>query len=100
MKNSNELTHTKIILIASTLKTIGHPIRIKIVCLLEKNKKLSVNEILERLDEPKIDQPTLSHHLIKLKKASILKSTKLGLHVYYELKSICFAEVIHCFEKI
>lgn len=100
MKNSNDLTQTKIALIATTLKTIGHPTRIKIVCLLEKNKKLSVNEILEKLQDTKIDQPTLSHHLIKLKNASILKSSKSGLHVYYELRSIYFAEIIHCFDKI
>lgn len=100
MKNTNELTHQKISQIASCFKTLGHPTRVKIVYLLEKNKKLSVNEILEKLEDPKIDQPTLSHHLIKLKNASVLKSTKSGLHVYYELKFLNFAEIIHCLEKL
>lgn len=99
MKNTYKLTDQKISQIAVSLKTLGHPIRIKIVCLLEKNQKLTVNEILEKLQGLDIDQPTLSHHLIKLKKASILKSTKIGLNVFYELKSFHFCDIIHCFEK-
>lgn len=100
MKKTDELNETQSVAIALTLKALGHPVRVKIVCILEKNKKLPVNEILEKLSDPKVDQPTLSHHLIKLKNASILKSSKSGLHVYYELKSSHFAEVIHCLEKI
>ncbi|GIV44649.1 MAG: transcriptional regulator [Bacteroidia bacterium] len=100
MKGTKELTQADIITIASILKILGHPVRVKIICILERNKKLSVNEILDKLNDPNIDQPTLSHHLIKLKNASIVKSSKSGLHVYYELQSPYLADIIHCFEKM
>jgi len=101
MKKLNELPIAKIASIASILKTLGHPVRIKIICILE-NKKLSVNEILGLINNNNnnnnIDQPTLSHHLIKLKNAKILKSSKSGLHVYYELTSKKYSELLHCME--
>jgi len=100
MKKLNELPIAKIASIASILKTLGHPVRIKIICILENEKKLSVNEILGLINNNNnnIDQPTLSHHLIKLKNAKILKSSKSGLHVYYELTSKKYSELLHCME--
>ncbi len=95
MKETIKLTHEKAETIALTLKVLGHSTRIKIVFILQECHKLSVNQILERLNDSKIDQPTLSHHLIKLKNAGILKSTKSGLFVYYELSSPQYANIIH-----
>jgi ArsR family transcriptional regulator len=99
MNKNHLLTNANAIKIAKKFKILGHPIRIKIICLLDGNKKMSVSEILSHLQEDKIDQPTLSHHLIKLKNANILKSKKSGLHVYYELASERLVQIIsNCIE--
>ena len=67
---------------AEVLKTIGHPLRLKVLEALEIEEPLSVTEILDRVPM-EVEQSLLSHHLIKLKDKGILRSEKQGMHVYY-----------------
>ena len=62
------------------LQAIGEPNRLKILCLLKKNK-LCVCEIFEQLSLP---QNLTSHHLKILKDAELVLSKKEGLKVIYK----------------
>jgi len=64
------------------LKILSDKNRAKIIFYLKKNKSSNVKEINSLFE---LRQPTISHHLIVLKKTGILKSKKIGKEVYYSL---------------
>ena len=49
---------------ASILKAVAHPIRLSILQLLDNEKRLSVNEICQRINS---EQSLTSHHLSNMK---------------------------------
>ena len=67
---------------AKLLKAISDKNRLKIIDLLSCGK-MCVCKITENLD---LSQPNISHHLKVLKEAGLIKSTKRGKWVDYELK--------------
>jgi DNA-binding transcriptional ArsR family regulator len=81
---------------AYILKTVAHPTRLAIIDLLDKNQKLSVNDICEALG---FEQSLISHHLINMKLRGILKSDKEGLNVFYTLKEKDVTKLLACIEN-
>jgi len=66
---------------AAIAKALGDPVRLTLVDVLRKHAgKVCVCELLPLFD---LSQPTLSHHLKKLRDAGILDSERRGLWVYY-----------------
>jgi ArsR family transcriptional regulator len=66
---------------AEVAKALGDPIRLQLVDVLRKHAgKVCVCELVPLFD---ISQPTLSHHLGKLRSAGILDSERRGLWAYY-----------------
>ena len=62
-------------------KALGDPIRLQLVDVLRKHAgKVCVCELVPLFD---ISQPTLSHHLKKLREAGIVDSERRGLWAYY-----------------
>jgi ArsR family transcriptional regulator, arsenate/arsenite/antimonite-responsive transcriptional repressor len=62
-------------------KALGDPIRLQLVDVLRKHAgKVCVCELVPLFD---ISQPTLSHHLKKLRDAGIVNSERQGLWAYY-----------------
>jgi ArsR family transcriptional regulator len=62
-------------------KALGDPIRLQLVDVLRKHAgKVCVCELVPLFD---ISQPTLSHHLKKLRDAGIVDSERAGLWAYY-----------------
>jgi ArsR family transcriptional regulator len=67
--------------IAEVAKALGDPIRLQLVDVLRKHAgKVCVCELVPLFD---ISQPTLSHHLKKLREAGIVASERRGLWAYY-----------------
>jgi ArsR family transcriptional regulator, arsenate/arsenite/antimonite-responsive transcriptional repressor len=67
--------------IAEVAKALGDPIRLQLVDVLRKHAgKVCVCELVPLFD---ISQPTLSHHLKKLREAGIVDSERRGLWAYY-----------------
>ena len=67
--------------IAEVSKALGDPIRLQLVDVLRKHAgKVCVCELVPLFD---ISQPTLSHHLKKLRMAGIVDSERKGLWAYY-----------------
>lgn len=66
---------------AEIAKALGDPIRLQLVDVLRKHAgKVCVCELVPLFD---ISQPTLSHHLKKLRAAGIVDSERQGLWAYY-----------------
>jgi ArsR family transcriptional regulator, arsenate/arsenite/antimonite-responsive transcriptional repressor len=66
---------------ATIARALGDPIRLQLVDVLRKHAgKVCVCELVPLFD---IAQPTLSHHLKKLREAGIVDSERRGLWAYY-----------------
>jgi ArsR family transcriptional regulator, arsenate/arsenite/antimonite-responsive transcriptional repressor len=66
---------------AEVAKALGDPIRLQLVDVLRKHAgKVCVCELVPLFD---IAQPTLSHHLKKLREAGIVDAERRGLWAYY-----------------
>ena len=66
---------------AEVAKALGDPIRLQLVDVLRKHAgKVCVCELVPLFD---VSQPTLSHHLGKLRAAGIVDSERRGLWAYY-----------------
>jgi ArsR family transcriptional regulator, arsenate/arsenite/antimonite-responsive transcriptional repressor len=66
---------------AAIAKALGDPVRLQLVEVLRKHAgKVCVCELVPLFD---ISQPTLSHHLKKLRDAGLVDSERRGLWAYY-----------------
>jgi ArsR family transcriptional regulator, arsenate/arsenite/antimonite-responsive transcriptional repressor len=66
---------------AEVAKALGDPIRLQLVDVLRRHAgKVCVCELVPLFD---ISQPTLSHHLKKLRDARVVDSERRGLWAYY-----------------
>ncbi|MBX3043322.1 MAG: winged helix-turn-helix transcriptional regulator [Candidatus Kapabacteria bacterium] len=77
------------------LKCIAHPLRLEIIELLEEYQRLCVSDIVEKLN---VEQSVISHHLTKLKDKGILKSSREGKNVYYEIAMHDLLALFNCIE--
>ncbi|MGK2877309.1 MAG: ArsR/SmtB family transcription factor [Solirubrobacterales bacterium] len=67
--------------LATIAKALGDPIRLQLIDVLRKHAgKVCVCELVPLFD---ISQPTLSHHLKKLRDAGLVDSERQGLWAYY-----------------
>jgi ArsR family transcriptional regulator len=64
---------------AEIAKALGDPIRLQLVDVLRKH----AGKVCELVPLFAISQPTLSHHLKKLRDAGIVDSERRGLWAYY-----------------
>ena len=66
---------------ADVAKALGDPVRVQLVDVLRKHAgKVCVCELVPLFE---ISQPTLSHHLKKLRAAGIVDRERRGLWAYY-----------------
>ena len=79
--------------VAYILKTVAHPVRLGIIHLLEKNPKLSVTEICDKLGT---EQSLTSHHLQNMRLKGILSVKKEGRSRMYTLKEKDVSLILQC----
>ncbi len=66
---------------AEVAKALGDPVRLQLIDVLRRHAgKVCVCELVPLFD---ISQPTLSHHLKKLRDAGLVDSERKGLWAYY-----------------
>lgn len=68
---------------ASLMRLLGDPTRIRIVVLLVDGER----NVSALCGELRAAQPTVSHHLALLRKAGLLVTRRAGKQVYYSLSS-------------
>ncbi|AZQ63533.1 MULTISPECIES: ArsR/SmtB family transcription factor [Flammeovirga] len=90
------IEYDKIEKAAFILKTIAHPVRLRILELLDCNNRLSVSEICDQLD---CEQSLTSHHLSNMKLKGILTSKREGKNIYYSLKEKAVMNIMSCLEE-
>ncbi|MFC4804628.1 autorepressor SdpR family transcription factor [Filifactor villosus] len=75
---------------AQTFKALSDPLRREILTLLKDGRK-SAGEIVRLFD---VSGATISYHLSILKKAELVKETKVKNYVYYELNASVVEEIM------
>ncbi len=84
------------IILTELFKALSDPTRREILqCLKEKAKTPS-----ELLQEIKISQPTLSHHIDQLKRANIISGEREGQFIRYSLNMSVLDMVLEYLTKI
>ncbi|GAB3323227.1 metalloregulator ArsR/SmtB family transcription factor [Larkinella ripae] len=78
---------------AYVLKAVAHPLRIKIIQMLNEQKELNVSTIYKNLNA---EQSLISHHLINMRDKGILEIRRSGKNIYYFLVDGSIAEIIDC----
>ena len=67
---------------SSLLKSVGHPIRVKIILTLADHTEMTVTELTQFL---KIEQPVMSLHLAVLRNANVIIVRKQGKKSMYSI---------------
>lgn len=80
---------------AEVLKTVSHPVRLRIVELLEHGEK-SVTELKGLLG---LTQPLTSQHLTQMRTRGVLGTRRDGAQVYYSIANPDVVKVIHCIRR-
>ncbi len=81
---------------AYVLKAVAHPLRIKIIQMLNESKELNVSTIYKNLNA---EQSLISHHLINMRDKGILDIRRSGKNIYYFLVDSAISEIIDCIYK-
>jgi ArsR family transcriptional regulator len=67
---------------ARKLKVLGHPLRLKLLCMIAREEEPCVSELWTCLDQP---QPVISQHLAVLKEKGIVQSEVKGNKRIYSI---------------
>lgn len=79
---------------ASTMfKLLGHPLRLRIVEMLDLHGEETVNNIAEFTEQP---QSTVSLYLNRLKNSGLLKSRRDGNQTYYSIAQEKLPVMLDC----
>lgn len=77
---------------AYVLRAVAHPLRIKIIQMLNENQELNVSTIYKNLNA---EQSLVSHHLINMRDKGVLDIRRSGKNIYYSLvDTTAFSEII------
>ena len=76
---------------AELLKTLAHPLRIRIILLLTKKRSMNVSTLQRRL---KVDQTILSYQLIRMRDRGLLESVRQGKEMHYSLVDSALSEIM------
>lgn len=69
-------------LASRALKAMGHPLRLKILCILASHKEASVQDLVDFVGT---SQSNISQHLSILREKGVLDSRKVANKVYYHI---------------
>lgn len=82
-------------LTADFLKSLAHPVRVKVLNMLEPGERC----VCELIEEIEIEQSNLSQHLAVMKRQGLIESRKEGTKVIYRVSSPSVIEVLRSVEK-
>lgn len=74
----------------NTMKALADPIRREILSLLKKGR-LPAGEIVEHFD---VTGASISRHLSVLKEADLIRDTREGKFIYYEINTSVLEEIM------
>ena len=83
-ENIKTIPEEQINSVSDLFSVLSHPIRIKVLWLLEKKKQLSIHELQNELN---IGQSNVSQHLALLRTHKLVTEERKGKEVYYRLRA-------------
>lgn len=92
-KEKEQLSTAKVDFASSMFKMLGHPLRLRLVELLDVHGEKTVNELAELCGEP---QPTVSLYLNRLKTLGLLGSRRAGNQTYYFVSQPKLGTLLDC----
>jgi DNA-binding transcriptional ArsR family regulator len=78
---------------ARVLKCIGHPLRLRIIELLDNGGEMTVTDIRETVG---LEQAVASQHLNLMRDKGILRARREGVHVFYDISDEKVVRVMDC----
>ena len=78
---------------ARMLRCLGHPLRLAVLDLLDREGELTVSQIHEALG---LEQAACSQHLNLMRDKGVLARRKEGVHVYYSIGDPRALRVLGC----
>lgn len=78
---------------AQILKLLAHPLRLKIIDVLESEGAVPVHGLVERLALP---QSATSNHLNLMRRAGLVESERRGKEVWYRLGDRRSLTILNC----
>lgn len=82
MSKKANLNPEKLNTASELLRALAHPLRLKILDFLDKNKNINVNKIYNTL---KLEQSITSQHLRVLRSAGLTETDKDGKYIHYQV---------------
>ena len=92
-----KIENKKLCFTASVFRAVNHPLRQRMLALLDEQKKISLIEVQRRL---KLVQSVASHHLVILSKAGVVKTTREGKYNFYLINRQRMAQVAKITEEL
>ena len=81
---------------ASALKILAHPCRLKIVDFIQREGSAPVYSIMSRI---KLPQATISQHLNQMRRAGLVAATRKGKEVWYSIADPSALTILDCIRK-
>lgn len=82
--------------IVNHLKSLAHPVRLKIACVLIENE-YSVGQLEQQVN---VHQPTLSQQLTVLREGGLVDTRREGKQIFYRIKESKSVDLIVALSKI
>ncbi len=83
-------------LASNAIKAIAHPLRLKILCVLD-DQEVSVQDIVEQVGT---SQSNISQHLAILRHKAILATRKDGNRVYYRIGDLRMLKLVGMMREV
>ncbi|HET8963707.1 MAG TPA: metalloregulator ArsR/SmtB family transcription factor [Chitinophagales bacterium] len=81
---------------ALLMRAIAHPLRLKIIVLLDKNKTANVNKIYKLLNT---EQSIVSQHLKIMRNADLVNTSRDGKFIHYSVNYATIQQINTVLEK-
>ncbi len=81
---------------AGALRVLAHPLRLRIVEVLQVEREAPVHAIMERLGAP---QSAVSQHLNHMRRAGLLQGERRGQEVWYSIAEPSALTVLDCIRR-
>ena len=83
-------------IIADAIRILGHPLRIRIVEVLDLYGETQVNKIVDLLG---CSQSVASQHLNKMRRAGLIAARREGSEVFYQLADEHPCTIVQCMRE-
>lgn len=80
----------KLISAGEIFKVVSHPLRLKILAIINEKQEVNVNVIYNTL---KIEQSITSQHLKMMRGIDLVQTRRDGKKIYYKINAACFSKI-------